>query len=227
MKTIIFDMDGTLINSEKKYYHIWENLLAEKKYSITLDFYKRILGKPTNQIKREFLHYFGDSFPFDLLFKKFMIKRSELISDADFELNEGVLKFVSWCSYNNVICGVATSSLRNETHHILNKLDILDIFSFSLCGDDVSKGKPHPEIFQKAAALTTSKKKDIIVFEDSMNGVISANKAGLTVCHINDFIPLTGEIKRIPIESYKDFNDVLKSKIFLELMEIETKNPVT
>ncbi len=209
MKCAIFDMDGTLINSEKKYFACWQNLMQHEGYDLTTDFYRTVLGSPINEIKPLFLKEYGSAFPFDALLEQVLQVRENYVNNARFELNCGTAEFLQACRQAEITCGLATSSSQAEAQLILEALDIWDYFDFTAFGSEVLKGKPDPEIFHLAAARSGHPKSDIIVFEDSTNGVLSASAAGLKVYHLNDFIPIAEEIEILPLASYQDFTEIM------------------
>lgn len=208
MECAIFDMDGTLINSESAYYRVWEELIENEGYLLTKDFYKTILGCPTNQIRQQFLDHFGSNFPFETLFARFMKKRNEMIQKGDFQLTRGISEFLGYCQKKSIVCGVATSSHKEEATTLLKKMEIFDFFTFFAFGDEVTTGKPNPEIFELAVQRSGFFKDEIIVFEDSKNGVIAANSANLSVYLVNDFIPLESEYEDLAEHNFKNFSQV-------------------
>lgn len=80
---------------------------------------------------------------------------------------------------------------------------------FSVFGDEIVNGKPNPEIFEKAVRKSGFKKNEIVVFEDSKNGLLSAKRAGLYVYQINDFIPLDETDYALAQYTFKNFLEVL------------------
>ncbi|GCF93073.1 hypothetical protein NRIC_09640 [Enterococcus florum] len=137
MKCVIFDMDGTLINSEKCYYQVWEKLIGQAGYSLNTTFYKTILGCPTTEIEELFLAYFGADFPFKELFTAFMKTRKEYIDQVHFELTPGILRFFDLCEAQRVTCGVATSSHKDEATQLLKSIGVWNRLHFSAFGDDI------------------------------------------------------------------------------------------
>ncbi|OGH72493.1 MAG: hypothetical protein A2921_00590 [Candidatus Magasanikbacteria bacterium RIFCSPLOWO2_01_FULL_43_20b] len=81
------------------------------------------------------------------------------------------------------VLAVATSGSREEVEIILGKdgLDLKKNFSYIVTGEDVKKGKPHPEIYRKVAKIARVKLNKCLVFEDTGVGVVSAFRAGMNV----------------------------------------------
>ncbi|MGG5318310.1 HAD family hydrolase [Enterococcus sp. AZ072] len=211
MKCVIFDMDGTLINSESIYYSVWSELVEQENYALSKKFYKNILGCPTDQIQELFLNYFGSAFPFEKLFASFMEKRNELIQTGSFDLTAGVREFLDHCHSSNITCGVATSSHKEEALCLLEKMGIYNDFSFFSFGDEVTQGKPSPEIFELAVHRSGTTKEQTIVFEDSKNGLLAAHYANLPVFLVNDFISLEPNHEKLSTYSFKNFLQVMEN----------------
>ncbi|MGM0168850.1 hypothetical protein IGI39_004605 [Enterococcus sp. AZ135] len=209
MKCVIFDMDGTLINSEECYYQVWQRLIEEAGYPLNKAFYKTILGCPTTEIKELFLAHYGAAFPFQSLFSSFMHVRNHYIQQAKFDLSPGITQFFDLCQKQNITCGVATSSHKEEAITLLKSMGIWKQLRFSVFGDEIVNGKPNPEIFEKAVRKSGFKKNEIVVFEDSKNGLLSAKRAGLYVYQINDFIPLDETDYALAQYTFKNFLEVL------------------
>ena len=101
---------------------------------------------------------------------------SELLPDVD-----RVLRFLT---NNNQFISLGSAS--KNARPILDKVKITSLFDAIVDGNDVSKAKPNPEVFLKAARLTKSKAKNCIVFEDSVAGIQAANAAGMISIGIGD-----------------------------------------
>src|SRR5699024_3179235 len=94
------------------------------------------------------------------------------------KLKEGLLSLLDYLKENNYILVVASSSKRFIVEKMLKNANLTSYFSAVVGGDEVIQSKPHPEIFKKAAALTGVESSQILILEDSLNGVRSAYAAG-------------------------------------------------
>lgn len=178
LKGVLFDMDGVLLDSEL----------------LTSEAAIRFFGKKGARIKYEDFYpfygtgeqgYFGGvaekyGIPFDLETDRERIyKIYEEIATGKLKTLPGVIPFIQKCRDKDLKMAVATSasSLKMNINLKLIGLDG-DVFNALVCGDDISKNKPHPEIFQIAAFRLGLPPEDCLVIEDAPSGVEAAKKAG-------------------------------------------------
>ncbi|MGG5369606.1 HAD family hydrolase [Enterococcus sp. AZ196] len=211
MKVVLFDLDGTLIDSERYYFSIWRELMAREGDCLEKDFYQSVVGSPTSVLKTLFQTHFGEIPMFDQLFEEFMDRRKRAQKNAVFPVTEGCCEYLDYLAGKEVICGIVTSSYKKEAERILENTSLASYFSFGVYGDQVSKGKPDPEIYHKAIDIACHPADQILVYEDSPNGILSAVNAGLSCVHIKNFVDPTLEIERLVESSYTDFFEVLRS----------------
>lgn len=209
MKIALFDLDGTLIDSERYYFSIWQELMAQEGYCLEKVFYQSVVGSPTSILKEKFQQHFGELPMFDRLFEEFMDRRKQAQENAVFPITEGCREYLDYLAKANITCGIVTSSYQKEAEGILGNMALASCFSFGVYGDQVNKGKPDPEIYLKAIELAKQPADQIIVYEDSPNGILSAVHAGLSCVHIKNFVDPTPEIEQLVESSCSDFSAVL------------------
>ena len=184
-KLIIFDLDGTVIQSQR----VWD--LAYKKVAEVAGFgtidtsvssgdtlandWKHILA--TNVIT--------NSRPVNELVE---LTQNEYIQNLDkLEVTEGFWPFVAELKLMKKLnLGLVSNSCRVVVDRVIAHLELKEVFDFVLCGDEVKHPKPDPEIYKKALARFKIPSKEVLVFEDSLTGCISAAKAGLKIICVWD-----------------------------------------
>ena len=209
MKIALFDLDGTLIDSERYYFSIWQELMAREGYQLGKDFYQQVVGSPTSVLKEKFQQHFGEIPMFDDLFKEFMCRRKQAQKEAVFPMTKGCREYLEYLSERAITCGIVTSSYQKEAENILENMGLAPYFAFGVYGDQVIKGKPDPEIYAKAIQTAGHPVEQIIVYEDSPNGILAAVHAGLACVHIKNFVDPTPEIEQLVESSCIDFFEVL------------------
>ena len=185
-KAIIFDMDGLMIDSERVTYNEYVKKLKILGYDdFTEKIYRQCLGKNKEGICKVFFNQYGDDFP--------MI---EVWNDVHDWIDESLRKYVpkkkgldnllKYLKENNYLTIVATSSGRTRVNEILKNAHIIEYFDDSICGDEVSKGKPNPEIFLTACQKLGVKPEEALVLEDSEAGIRAAYDGEIDVICIPD-----------------------------------------
>ncbi|NVK51539.1 MAG: HAD family phosphatase [Flavobacteriaceae bacterium] len=178
IQCVIFDMDGVIVNTEplhkKAYYQLFDSL----KINVTPTLYHSFTGGSTINICQKLVDTFNlNENPQDLVLRK----RSNFVklftNDPTLQLIEGVEDIIKYF-YNKQITLVLASSASMETiNRVFTRFDLDKYFIGKLSGADLQQSKPHPEIFEKAAALANTPKENCIVIEDSDKGVKASNRA--------------------------------------------------
>ena len=212
IRVVIFDMDGLMFDTERLNKEKMEEVLTLYGYKIHDEIFYKTIGISKSSAIKEFVSFYGINFPYEEIFKK----RREIINDYieknGVPIKYGLLELINYLKNNKIKIVVATSSYRKLANYLLSKANIINDVDFLVCGDDINKSKPAPDIFFKALELSNTKSCNAIVLEDSPMGVIAANKANIKVIVIPDIFPTKEEIKRI---CYREFTNLKLVKEFL------------
>lgn len=185
-KAVIFDMDGLMIDSERVTYEEYKRKLDLLGYhDFTEDLYKQCLGKNKQGICQVFFDHYGNGFPMQEVWDDVHIWIDERLKQQ-VPKKKGLDVLLLWLKQHQIKTIVATSSSRQRVDEILKNADILPYIDDSICGDEVTHGKPDPEIFLKACEKAGVSIKDAIVLEDSEAGIEAAYCGGLDVICIPD-----------------------------------------
>ena len=180
LKAIIFDLDGTLVDSLPYHHESWRiffknNNLEEHDFSEVLKEYK---GGGTLELMTS---VFGDMYTKDELKK--MTDDKEIIFRDIYKSKiypiEGLNKFLYNLKENNILLSIGSNAIRKNVLMTIEELGITGYFSSIICGDEVSKGKPDPEMYLKTLSNLKMDKNECIIFEDSIEGVTAAKNAGI------------------------------------------------
>ncbi len=188
--TAIFDMDGTLVDNTPYHFKSWQHLF--KKYNmgeLSVDTYKKqISGVPIIETLRQL---FGDKYDEDGLKKLLDEKEAyyrEIYAPFLRPIN-GLENFLTELKDAGIKMAMASSATMGDIDFILDRIPIRQDFDAIIDGSRVSKGKPDPQIFLKAAADLHANPADCVVFEDSLAGIKAANAAGMKVVGITTAHP--------------------------------------
>ncbi len=199
----VFDMDGLLLDSEKVYYEKWRETAKILGYEMTHSQWCGLMGTNEESEKRYLRSIYGDDCPVGD-FRRIRLRMiNEYAAEHGFPLKKGVRELISFLRENGVCSVVATSSERERAEKLLSKAGIADLFSDITCGNEVLFGKPDPALFLKAAEKANVKATECAVFEDSENGIIAAEKAGM--------IPVFVPYMQMPSEYVKKTAFVINS----------------
>ena len=209
-KAVIFDMDGSLIDSM----WIWPEVDKEyvQKYHLTLpeDFHKAIEGKSYTETAA----YFVDMFPglhktVEEVQAEWTNMTMELYK-TKVCLKPGAREFLNKMQEQNVLLGIATSNGRTLAETALQALKIESYFASVRTACEVASGKPSPDVYLKVAEDLQMKPENCLVFEDIPNGIRAGKNAGMEVCAVDDAFsrPLTEEKKRLADYFIRDYFEI-------------------
>ena len=150
IKAIIFDMDGLMIDSERVTFECYQEILKGMNLTMDEEFYKTLLGKPLKGIYQRFYDVYGNDFPIEDVIKDVHALMAKRFETEGVPIKTGLKSLLEYLKENNYKTIVATSSNRDRVDTILSQAQITDYFDDSICGDEVTKGKPNPEVFLKS-----------------------------------------------------------------------------
>jgi len=176
----VFDLDGLLFNTEELYQEVGSELLRRRGHEFGPDLLHAIMGRPGRVALQMMIDYhsLGDTV------EALAAESAEIFPamlDERLEFMPGVPELLAALERSDIPKAVATSSGRRFTSDVLGRFQLEPRFQFLLTAEDVVEGKPHPEIYLKAASCFGLRPAEIVVFEDSQNGCRAAAAAGAVV----------------------------------------------
>ena len=211
LKAIIFDMDGVLIDSIGPIWESFSRVLRDEGVNFSDDYIKRNLASSLRDNLQAWKTEFGIK-DYDLM--EFSKKAGEI----QFELmkkekvNSELLTLLQESKKNNVVCAVATSSLRWRAEKILDLLDIKSFFQALVTADDIKNHKPAPDVFLEAANKLNIKPEKCVVIEDAGNGIDAAKNANMKTIGLITKYHSADELKHADLV-IKDFSELNIEKI--------------
>ncbi len=186
MFSVIFDMDGTLLDTQRICIPAWEYAgLNQGIEGIGNDIYN-ICGM--NMVG--WVNYLNTKYP-NLDTDKFCAEmRQYIIDNLVVEFMPGAEELLKFLKKKGVKIALASGSSSKSVKHHLKEVSATNYFDATVGGEEVTDGKPQPDIFLLAAKRIGTEPKDCYVFEDSDNGIIAAHRAGMKcigVPHLVDF----------------------------------------
>ncbi len=193
-KAVIFDLDGLLLDTERIAISTFVDACRENNFEPDLEIYHKCIGTTYARGVEILRSGYGKDFPLDAIFQLWEKKFSEEALEKPVPLKEGAGSLLRYLESNGIKKGVVTSSSQRQAIRKLSSCGILDYFCFILGGDQISNGKPDPEIYLTACNKLGTDPADCLALEDSDNGVRSAHSAGLRVIQIPDIKQPSAEI---------------------------------
>ena len=184
-KAVIFDLDGTLIDSMTVWEDIGKRFLAECKVTPPENLNQVIKTMSFEQSAQYFIDTFGLKFTREEILSRF----HKMVEDQYrnfIELKPYVKKFLNRLKRKGIEMCIATATDRILTEQVLNRLGILSYFAFIITVGEIGQGKDNPKIYLKAAEKLGNLPKDIVVFEDALHPVKIAKNAGFHVVGVYD-----------------------------------------
>lgn len=208
IKAIIFDMDGLMIDSERVTFECYQEILKGMNLTMDEEFYKTLLGKSLKGIYQRFYDVYGNDFPIEDVIKDVHALMAKRFETEGVPIKTGLKSLLEYLKENNYKTIVATSSNRDRVDTILSQAQITDYFDDSICGDEVTKGKPNPEVFLKSCQKLGVNVDEAIVLEDSEAGIQASYDAGIKVICIPDMKYPEKQYEEKTFKILKDLNGV-------------------
>ena len=177
LKSVIFDLDGVIVDSHPAHMRAWNNFLLSMGQSVTeseLEFVRD--GRKKEDILR---HFLGD---LDELEIQAYSHKKDLFFNEEVEgINTvaGIGELLNELNRAGLPTAVASSGSSQRVHYILDLVGLRKYFATVVTGDEVAQGKPDPAVFRKAAEKLRVAPSDSLAFEDSVSGVLAAKAAGM------------------------------------------------
>jgi len=216
IQTVIFDMDGVIIDSEPVYFKIDKEMFEELNIAVSFEEHSTYVGTSSQNMWDAIIKKHGiPGDPGKLMRKEYNLYMDYLVNANDLQPIDGVMELINGLHENNFKLILASSSRMEVIDIILKKFKLSDLFIAKVSGSELAHSKPHPEIFLRSAQLAGSEPKECIVIEDSKNGVAAAKAAGMKC--IGFLNPSSGDqnlndADRV-IQSFKELNADLVKKL--------------
>ena len=208
IKAIIFDMDGLMIDSERVTFECYQERLKDMNLTMDEEFYKTLLGKPIKGIYQRFYDVYGNDFPIENVIQDVHQLMAERFETEGVPVKKGLVELLHYLKDNNYKTIVAASSNRDRVDKILAQAKITEFFDDSICGDEVTKGKPNPEVFLKSCQKLGVNVDEAIVLEDSEAGIQASYDANIKVICIPDMKYPEKQYEEKTFKILKDLTEV-------------------
>ncbi len=178
--TLLFDHDGTLIDSETVHYDLWRDILHEYRVELSEDFYCEVMaGIPVKQNAVDLVEHFQlDVVPAVLADKKHK-SISDYLDRQAFPLMPFAKETLSTCFKNGYTIGIVTGGSKKSVEKTLSQYELGGYVSCVVAVEDVENSKPAPDCYELAMAKLSKSPSECVAIEDTQTGMNAAVSAGL------------------------------------------------
>ena len=207
-KAVIFDMDGVIFDTEKVYLDIWIEVFEKYGYKMTKELYVNVMGTGRKNVIKTFLENFGDDLPIEKMYEEKDNQLFYIIENQGIPLKEGVKELFSMLKEKDYKIALATSAKKERVEKQIKDKWLKESFDAIVCGDDVEKGKPSPDIFLKAAKEIDVEPENCFVVEDSPAGIKAAFSGGMKGIHVEDLKAADEDILKYCEKNFKNLQEI-------------------
>ena len=203
---VIFDMDGTLLDTQSICIPAWD-------YAGEMQGVKgvgSVIPDVCGMNELGWTAYLEEHFnTLDIpLFKKTV--RNYIIENGKVTYKKGAEELISFLREHQIPLALASGSSHMSINHHLNEVGATDVFKVIVGGMDVENGKPAPDIFLLAAEKLGADPKDCFVIEDSANGIRAGKSAGMKCIGIPDVVPFSEEVKEMMVAHLDSLDEAIQ-----------------
>jgi HAD superfamily hydrolase (TIGR01509 family) len=200
-KAVIFDLDGTLVDSMWMWKDIDIEYLGKHGIDLPSDLQSKVEGMSFSETAIYFKSRFNIPDSIDEIKNEWNNMARDKYSNS-VPLKEGVKEFLEYLKERNILAGIATSNSRELAELALTNLGIKDYFASVRTSCEVEKGKPSPDIYLLVANDLGVLPEECLVFEDVIHGIMAGKNANMTVCAVDDDFSKGVTDKKIEISDY-------------------------
>ena len=205
---VIFDMDGLMVDTERIARIAWQEASRAAGYEMSDTVFALMIGRSKRDSGELMRTHLGPGFDFEKTHAATGVLFEEIVECDGLPLKPGVRELLDDLSARQIPLGVATSTRNPVAAQRLEQVDLLRYFSVLVTGDQVTRGKPSPDIYLEAVRQLKIDAATSFALEDSHAGVRSAHAAGLKVIMVPDLLAPTTEIAALTHAIAKSLHNV-------------------
>jgi len=206
-QAVIFDMDGTILDTESVFRTIVFEVCTELGFEMTDAVHMSMVGGSHENTNRLLIESYGVTFPYALFDERCRVIMRER-SHGGVPVKPGARELIGELRERGIPTAVATSSRQPHAQHHLGAAGLLDQFETVVTRDDVVNPKPHPEPYLTAARRLGVDPLHCLALEDSHSGVRAAHAAGMQTVMVPDLVHPNDDIRALGIAVMESLDHV-------------------
>ena len=209
IEAVLFDMDGLMFDTERMYQKAWLQAGRQMGVPMEPEIVDRLRGRNREGCARVCREVFGEEFDFDAMRTACRALMARWIEENGLPVKPGLYELLAELERRGIPAVLATSTTRDSAWGHLQRAKVDRYFLGAVCGDEVSRSKPDPEVFVKAAALAGKDPARCMVLEDSPAGVRAGAAAGCFTVMVPDLTAPDEELRALADEILPGLKDVI------------------
>lgn len=217
IKLVIFDMDGLMVDTESICIKAWDRVFNRYNIKVTKDFYFEIIGSSAKVLEEKIKekNILKDNLIFEDILNAQRQEAANIVETEGIEKKKGIDELLEYLEKKGIKKAVASSSFRKKVDNFLDKVELKNKFDYIIAGDEVKNSKPAPDLYLDVIKKFGISNKNIMILEDSKNGLTAAKNAGIIKrVYIPDIVILSP--KEEEELTYRKFTSLLEVKRELE-----------
>ncbi len=207
--SVIFDMDGTLFNTEHIYFECYRQAAAEMGLNFTFELFAQGVGISREEANRFIKQHFGPQTDTERLQKRtYELVEEYLSRGGDIPFLPGAKKAVELFYKRGLTLALASSNMRRWVDFYLHKKQLEKYFPVITTCEDVTNLKPNPEVYLRTAAKLNQDPKNCLVFEDSVAGATAAIHAQMRTCMVPNIKSPDSFVRQHAFKIYTSLEEV-------------------
>ncbi|MDO4501169.1 MAG: HAD family phosphatase [Erysipelotrichaceae bacterium] len=205
IKLVIFDVDGTLLDTETVYIQSALETAKRYNYPITIEDLFKTIGGNSLRARKIMSEVLGSEEIYDEYHERMVNIWDETKRRDGVAFKEGAIELITYLKENGIKIAIATSTKESRQMPNLKRTGLLPHLDYMVFGNQIKASKPAPDIYLNVIDHFNIPKEEIIIFEDSPNGLLSGIASGVKTVFIPDYVKVSDEIIK---DTYAQLNNL-------------------